>query len=82
MEASGANILSGVYVPVSCVIMTLDYWIFKKFSQPAVNNFSMVYFNPATYSWKEILGPVLWKTRSWGWETVFDLVPFCWGRGK
>ena len=27
----------------------------------------MVYFNPTTYSWKEILGPVLGKTRSWGW---------------
>ena len=35
----------------------------------------MVYFNPTTYSWKEILGPVLGKTRSWGWGTVFDLVP-------
>ena len=25
------------------------------------------------------MGPVLGKTRSWGWGTVFDLVPFCWG---
>ena len=25
---------------------------------------------------EEILGPVMGKTRSWGWETVFDLVPF------
>ena len=52
---------------------------FKKFSQPAVNNFPMVYFNPTTYSWNEILGPVLGKIRNWGWGTVFDLVPFFWG---
>ena len=25
------------------------------------------------------MGPVLGKTRIWGWGTVFDLVPFCWG---
>ena len=39
----------------------------------------MVYFNATTYSWNEILSPVLGKTKSWGWGTVFDLVPSCWG---
>ena len=37
-----------------------------------------LYF-PVTYSWNEILGPVLGETRSWGRGTVIDLVPFCWG---